>query len=169
MHRYVRDLSCKPNILMSWSTSEIRVRMVPSNMFKPSSNVLTDWCFFCGSFLLFVFRVCLCHTVLSVPCSLVVTCKKMSDLLALWYKMCSCVFVIFQYGVLGQVCNLIASIPVFLSSSLLSSDFFKARRGPSAWAVIVFVLVQHHWLFRLDSQLVSYFLTFSSYLPVWFH
>ena len=31
-------------------------------------------CFFCGSFLSFVFRVCLCLTVLSVPCSLLVTC-----------------------------------------------------------------------------------------------
>ena len=32
----------------------------------------TPWYFFCGSFLSFVFHVC--HAVLSVPCSLVVTC-----------------------------------------------------------------------------------------------
>ena len=42
-------------IYLSWSTSEIRVRLVPSNMFKPSSK-------------LFVFHVC--HAVLSVHCSL---------------------------------------------------------------------------------------------------
>ena len=34
-------------------------------------------------FLLFVFRVCLCPTVLIVPCSLLVTCWEMADLLAL--------------------------------------------------------------------------------------
>ena len=53
-----------------------KVRLVPSNMFKPSSNFLTvpRRYFFRGSFLSFVFRVCLCHTVLSVPCSLVVNC-----------------------------------------------------------------------------------------------
>ena len=45
------NISCKPNtkIYLSLSTSEI-----PSNMFKPPSNFLADWCFFCGSFLLFV-------------------------------------------------------------------------------------------------------------------
>ena len=31
-------LSCKPNIYVSWSTSEIRVRLAPWNRFKPSSN-----------------------------------------------------------------------------------------------------------------------------------
>ena len=63
---------------VSWSTSELRVRLVPLNMFKPSSNFLLifyhipKWCCFCGSFLLFVFHVCLCYAVLSVPCSLVI-------------------------------------------------------------------------------------------------
>ena len=61
MHGYVRDRPCKPNIYLSCSTSEIRVTLVPPNMFKPSSNFLTDsskavlllWNFF-----LFVFRLC---------------------------------------------------------------------------------------------------------------
>ena len=51
------------------------------------------------------------HDVLSVPCSLVVTCWKRVNLLALLYVMFSCVFVSFRNGVLGQVWYLIASIP----------------------------------------------------------
>ena len=47
--------------------------------------------------------VIVCHTVLSDPCSLVVTCLERADLLALLYVMLSCVFTIFTYGVLGQV------------------------------------------------------------------
>ena len=45
------------------STSEIRVRMVPSNMLSPLLIFLLTVprrCFFCGPFLQFVFRVCLC-------------------------------------------------------------------------------------------------------------
>ena len=38
---------------------------------------------FCGSFLLIVFCVCLCFTVLSVPSSFVVTYLEMTDLFAL--------------------------------------------------------------------------------------
>ena len=57
---------------------------------------------FCGSFLLFVFHVC--HAVLSVPCSLVVTCWERADLLCVNF---SCVFVTFTYG-----CDLVAQYPV---------------------------------------------------------
>ena len=47
-------------------------------------------CFFCGSFLLLMFRVC--HAILSsIYCSLVVTCLKMADLLALLYVVIYCV------------------------------------------------------------------------------
>ena len=55
-------------------------------MFKLSSDILLTVprrCFFCGSFLLFMFHVCLYHTVLSVHCSLVITCWESADLLAL--------------------------------------------------------------------------------------
>ena len=39
-----------------------KVRLAPLNMFKSSSILLTFpmWCFFCGSFFLFLFHVCLC-------------------------------------------------------------------------------------------------------------
>ena len=47
-------------------------------------------CFFCGSFLLLMFRVC--HAILSsIYFSLVVTCLERADLLALWYVMIYCV------------------------------------------------------------------------------
>ena len=55
---------------MSWSTSELRVRLVPLNVFKPSSNFTTipRWCFFCGSF----FVVCVSYLFLlyCLVCSL---------------------------------------------------------------------------------------------------
>ena len=48
---------------------------------------------------------------MSVSCSIVGTCLERADLFALLYVMFSCVFVTFSYGVLGQVCYLIVSIP----------------------------------------------------------
>ena len=36
---------------------------------------------------------CFCHTVLSVPCSLAVTCLERADHLALLFMMSACVFV----------------------------------------------------------------------------
>ena len=50
-----------------------------SKIFNPFSNFLApSQSFFCGSFLLFVFYVCLCHTFLFVLCSLVVTYLEMA-------------------------------------------------------------------------------------------
>ena len=47
-------------------------------------------CFFCGSFLLLMLRVC--HAILlSIYCSLVVTCLERADLLALLYVVIYCV------------------------------------------------------------------------------
>ena len=47
-------------------------------------------CFFCGFFLLHMFRVC--HAILSsIYCSLVVTCLERTDLLALLYVVIYCV------------------------------------------------------------------------------
>ena len=72
-----------------WSTSELRVRLVLWNMFKPSNFLLTipRQGFFCWLFLLFMFHVCLCYSVLSVPCSHVITCWERTDLLALLWVM----------------------------------------------------------------------------------
>ena len=71
-----------------------RVRFIPSNMFKPSSNFLTDRSkavLLFGSFLLFVVRVFLYLTVLSVPRSLVITCWERAHVLALLCVMHYCV------------------------------------------------------------------------------
>ena len=52
-------------------------------------------------YLCFVF---VCHTALSVPCSFVVTCWKVADLLTL---LC---FVTLPYGVIGKAWYLIVSV-----------------------------------------------------------
>ena len=56
-----------------------------------------------------MFRVS--HAFLSIHCSLVVTCRKRINLLALLCVMFYCVFVTFLCGVLGQGWHLIVSIP----------------------------------------------------------
>ena len=63
----------------------------------------------CGSFLLFMFHAC--HTVVSVHCSLVITCWERAGFLALLYVMFSCVIVTFSCGVLGQAWYFIVLIP----------------------------------------------------------
>ena len=60
---------------------------------------------------MFVICVCLCYTVLSVSCSLVVTCWERADPLALLCVIFSCVFVTFPHDVLVQVWHFIVSIP----------------------------------------------------------
>ena len=105
-----------PNIYVLRSPSELRVKLVPCKYFKLSSNLLLTgprWYFLCGSFLLYVFCVCRCYTVLSVSRSLMVTCWEMADLLALLCVMFTCGFVTFPYGVLGRLWYLIVSIPDF--------------------------------------------------------
>ena len=64
MHWWVRGLSCKPNIYVSWSTSELRVRLAPLNRFKPSSKIFY-WPFQGGTS--FVDLLCFC-SVLCLLC-----------------------------------------------------------------------------------------------------
>ena len=64
MHWWVRGLSCKPNIYVSWSTSELRVRLAPLNRFKPSSKIFY-WPFQGGTS--FVDILCCC-SVLCLLC-----------------------------------------------------------------------------------------------------
>ena len=77
-------------------------------------------CFFCGSFLLAVFRVC--RVSLSVHCIPVVTWWELADLFALLCVMFYCVFVTFPCGVLGQMCCLIVSIPDICLLSYFYTD-----------------------------------------------
>ena len=59
------------------------------------SLTIPRWWFFCEFFLLFMFHVCLCYAVLSVPCSLVVACWGRAGLLAALFDVilsCFCHF-----------------------------------------------------------------------------
>ena len=78
------------------------------------------WSLFCGSFLLFAFRVC--RAFLSVHCSLVGNCWERADLLALLCVMFYCVFGTFPCGVLDQVCYLNVSIPDICILSYFYTD-----------------------------------------------
>ena len=98
---------------MSWSTSELRVRLAPLNRFKPSSKIFY-WPFQGGTS--FVDLLCFC----SVLCLLCFVCVCLYVLCGhllgkgwplgsrLWCLLWVCHFPI---GILGQVWYLIVSIP----------------------------------------------------------
>ena len=118
--------------------------------------------------ILFVISVS-CHSVFSVPCSLVVTCWEMADLLALLYVICYCVFVTFQYGVLGQVCFLIVWIP-----DLCLLPYFNA--GPVSILYINCKTMAHTLVGDINTGLdkqkhsalnLKYFLTHQFYHMFW--
>ena len=71
---------------MSWSTSELRVRLAPLNRFKPSSKIFY-WPFQGGTsfvdLLCFCSVLCLLYLCASVYMCFVVTCWERADLLAL--------------------------------------------------------------------------------------
>ena len=64
------------------------------------------------------FVSCVAHAFAPFHCCLVVTCWKMSDLLALVGNV-YCIFVAFPYGILGQVWYLIVSFPDICGLSYL--------------------------------------------------
>ena len=80
--------------------------------------------------ILFALNVSVCHTIMSVHCSLVVTCRERACLLAFLYVMFSCVFVTFQCGAHGQVWYLIVSIPhlcllpYFATGEMMNIEFY---------------------------------------------
>ena len=61
-------------------------------------------------FLLFMFHVCLCYAVLSVSCSLMITCWETANLLSILCVAFSCVSIALTYDARDQVWNLILSI-----------------------------------------------------------
>ena len=107
------SLSCKPNIYVSWSTSELRVRLAPLNRFKPSGKIFY-WPFQGGTS--FVDLLCFC-SVLCLLCFVRVCLYVLCGHLLgkgwplgsrLWCLLWVCHFPI---GILGQVWYLIVSIP----------------------------------------------------------
>ena len=105
----VRGLSCKPNIYVSWSTSELRVRLACLETGLSPPVKYFCWPFQGGAS--FVDHLCyLCLVFESVHCCLVVTWRERADLLALACDVyCDCVN--FPFGILGQVWYLIVLIP----------------------------------------------------------
>ena len=88
MHWWVRGLSCKPNIYVSWSTSELRVRLAPRNQAKPSSKIL-HWPFQGGTS--FVDLLCFSVLCLLFLCARLFICalpspawKGLTSWLSLW-------------------------------------------------------------------------------------
>ena len=73
MDPLVVGLSCESNSYVSWFTLKLRARLI---LVCLSSSAFSRRCFFCGSFLLFKFHVCLCYNVLTVPCSIVITWER---------------------------------------------------------------------------------------------
>ena len=79
-----------------------------------------------------MFRVS--HALLSVHCSIVISCWERAGILALLYVKLSCVFVTFSCGVLGQVWYLIVLIPdiclitYFGTKFMLSEDLIVIER-----------------------------------------
>ena len=63
MHWYVMGLSCKSNIYVSWSTSELSVKLAPWNQFNFSSKIFY-WPLQDGT----SFVDCLCFFVLCLLC-----------------------------------------------------------------------------------------------------
>ena len=57
-----------------------------------------------------LFMSCVFNAFTSVHCCIVVTCSERADLLA-FVLIFNCVYVIFPFGYLGQVGNLIVSVP----------------------------------------------------------
>ena len=106
MHRWFVDLSRKPNIYLSWFTSEIRVRLAPSNKFRPTSNFFTGCSFvdlFCYLNFISVMLSCLFFAALWSPAGTGLT--SWLSLRDIFFR-----FATFLCGFLGQVWHLIASI-----------------------------------------------------------
>ena len=73
------------------------MRTVPSNIFKPSSKCFTDRSKSLLLLCIFFLFVCVCQTVLYVPCSLVVICRERAEFLAFMHMMFYCVLSLFLW------------------------------------------------------------------------
>ena len=137
----VRDLSWKPSIYVSWSTSELRMRLVPWNTLKPSSKNSFTYCSKAVLLLWIIFvKFCVSNPFLSVGCSIMVTCWEMAVLLARLYVKFSCVIVTFQRWCPGS-----GVVLDCIDSWYLPYDFLPYfYRWPS-----LLQLLQHIWRRRM--------------------
>ena len=98
---------------VSWSASELRVRLGLWNRFKPSSKMflltVSRRCFFCGSFMLFLSWFCYAFVsvCLSMSCG-----HLLGKDWPLGSRLCCLIAKLsFPIGILGQVWCLLVSIP----------------------------------------------------------
>ena len=96
-----QDLSCEPNIYVSWSREAIS-HTVSFLLTVPRQYLVLDLFIVCLSLLI---MFCLCHVALWSPV------WKERTFFALLYAMFSCVFVSFPHDILGQLWYLLVSIP----------------------------------------------------------
>ena len=122
---------------MSWSTSELRVRLAPWNRFKPSSKIflltVPRWYFFCG-YSCYFWCVFVMFSRESIYCCLVVTCWERADLLDL---VCDVLLWVcyFPIGILVLDCIDSWSLPSFVllngwkscKYSFVSRNVFKRQ------------------------------------------
>ena len=130
---------------MSWSTSELRVRLAPLNRFKPSSKIFY-WPFQGGSFM---FLFCLVFAM-SVRVCLYVLCghllgKGWPLSSRLWCLLWVCHFPI---GILGQVWYLILSIPdlctfTYFALLLVYNQILKSASESWLFGSVVRTLVMY--------------------------
>ena len=104
---------------MSWSTSELRVRLAPWNRFKPSSKIflltVPRRYFFCGSFVLLM--SCVCHVFASVHCCLLAPAGKgLTSLLS--FVICHFPYVVSWI----RCCTWLHRFLIFASSLTLTLD-----------------------------------------------
>ena len=134
----------KPNIYVSWSTSELRVRLAPWNQFKHSCKKVFLTAprryFFCGSFVFFCFLCFSCFRVCSLlPCGhLLEKGWPLSSFLVMFIIF----FVTFPFGILGQVWYLMVSFPdlcrlsyfLFMWAELAWAELFFAQNSKWVWS-----------------------------------
>ena len=148
---------------MSWSTSELRVRLAPLNRFKPSSKIFY-WPFQGGTS--FVDLLCFC-SVLCLLCFVRVYLYLLRGHLLgkgwplgsrLWCLLWVCHFPI---GILGQVWYLIVSIPDLCNltyfKAMVSSLMARRRAGNASVAVGSFVWFCSDCVFFVFGLCVSVF------------
>ena len=130
-----------------WSWSELRVRLVPFNTFKPhpssllsdnSKGVLLLWILLVSFLFVLVILSCMFLAALRSPVVKWLTLWLSS---ILWYSL---VFVVFPHGVLGLVWNLIVSIPYIFLFPYLAIIFFLKFMNILGQCY-VFTLIKDHW------------------------
>ena len=133
---------------MSWSTSELRVRLAPLNRFKPSSKIFY-WPFQGGTS--FVDLLCFC-SVLCLLCFLRVCLYVLCGHLLgkgwpLGSRLCCLLWVChFPIGILGQVWYLIVSFPDLCNLTYFEILLIRFQISPNYFRSPIIVI--QHWTKR---------------------